>query len=236
MFARIRARGDLPPGTPGRLAFDRLLPEVERAARAAEQHRNGKRRSLEVDLPVAGVRVFGRIDDLFDDAQVVVHFSRLRGRQDLGPWVRHVFLCLASPPGTAPSTVVVGRAQDDESRVTAVRFGPIADPRSAAEGLIALYRAGTTAPLPFFASASRAFAKKFAETRDEQKARAAAVKQPDHPGTTLRDPHRDAEVDLLFRGRDPHVGWEGSSADDPASFTATALGIYLPLLRHEEDS
>jgi exonuclease V gamma subunit len=194
-----------------------------------------------VNETVAGVRVFGRVDDLFEDAHVVVHFSRLKGRQDLGPWVRHVFLCLAAPPGTAPTTVVVGRAQEG-SRVTAVRFGPVADARASAEGLIALYRAGTTAPLPFFPSASRAFAEVVVKGGDEEKARTAAVAEPDHPRTTAREPHRDPEVDLLFRGRDPHTGWTDSDgspeaeASDVASFAATALGIYLPLLRHEEDA
>lgn len=237
MFERLRAGGELPPGTPGRLTFDRLFPEAERAAQAAQRHRAAERRSIELDESVGGVRVFGRIDDLYGDDQVVVHFSRLRGRQDLGPWVRHVFLCLAAPAGTAPSTVVVGRAQKARS-ATAIRFGPVAKARAIAEKLVALHRAGTAAPLPFFPSASREFADKYGETGDEEKARAAAVKQPDHPATTARDPFRNAEVDLLFRGRDAHASFsdptDGASA--AATFREAALDVYRDLIRHEEDA
>jgi exodeoxyribonuclease V gamma subunit len=115
-------------------------------------------------------------------------------------WVRHVFLCLLSPAGIAPVTTVVGRAAK-VGDPTAVRFGPLADAEAIAGDLVDLYRAGQREPLPLFSDASREFAEEYRKSRNESAALAAAA-QLEERRTGHEARIRDADVELLFRGRD----------------------------------
>jgi exodeoxyribonuclease V gamma subunit len=230
VLARLRASGKLPPGTPGLLAFRARLPEVEAAVAAASRYLQAPLVApVELDREVEGVRVSGRFTDLRRDGRVEVHFSLLGGRQDIRPWVRHVFLCLGAPEGIAPSTVVVGRGKPGGP--TAIRFGALANAEEIARDLVRLYRAGQREPLPLFPDASRAFAETDRKTGDQARAYAAAARAYDHPRNE-RPLIRDLDVELLFRGRDPVAP---RAEGECPGFAEVARRFFGPLLDNQRE-
>jgi exonuclease V gamma subunit len=164
-----------------------------------------------------------------------VHFSRVGSRQEIPSWVRHVFLCLLAPVGIEPSTVVVGRAAEPGGP-SAVRFLPIANAEEIAADLIDLYRAGQREPLPLLPDPSRAFAEAYRKRRDESAGLAAAARleqRRNERGERIRD----ADVELVFRGRDPYApAAAGAPAGERLGFAEVALRFFGPLLEHARDA
>jgi exodeoxyribonuclease V gamma subunit len=231
-IAHLRAAGSLPPGALGDLSFRRIRPEVDATCAAAERYRRAAAvDAIALDRVVRGARVVGRIENLRTSGLVHVHFSRVGSRQDIPWWVRHVFLCLLSPAGIAPVTIVVGRAAK-VGDPTAVRFGPLADAEAIAGDLVDLYRAGQREPLPLFPDTSREFAEEYRKSKNESDALAAAA-QLEERRTGHEARIRDADVELLFRGRDRLAPSAGAGRP---GFAEVALRFFLPLLEHTEEA
>jgi hypothetical protein len=104
-----------------------------------------------------------------------------------------------------------------------VSFGPVNDPHGALEGLLALYRASRTKPLPLLEGSSRAFAEAI-EQRGVNKALAAAK--------SALDAQRrwDPRFSYALGPEDPFLDSAWSDA-----FQEAALQVYGPLLQHRSE-
>jgi exodeoxyribonuclease V gamma subunit len=235
VFAALRAQGAMPLGTPGRHAYDQLLPEVEAIARRALALKHGGPvPPLEIAAEIGGVRLTGVVDDLFAGrGHVRVQFSRLKRRSELVAWIHHLVLSCCAPDGVPRAATLVGRpATDDKGAAIQVGFRPVADARARLARLIELYLAGTRAPLPLFTGgASRAYA--------------AALATPNgDPSRGLDDAHKayDDENRGYGDGFDPYtrVAFAGCDPLDPdaqaapLSFASLAVEVFTPLLEHRE--
>ena len=230
IFEALRASGALPPGSLGRLAYAELVPEIDAiAARARELRRGGRMPAIDVDDEIGGIRLTGAIDELFHGSgQVHVQFSRLRRRSELSAWVHHVLLQCFAPAAMPRTARLVGRQPSDGGEIE-IGFRDLDDPRALLGELLALYRAGTTRPLPLFASTSRTYAELVAKRQPAETAaeRARGMYRAEY--TPWADGF-DAYNVLAFSGTDPF-------ADAPAgepSFATVALRVFGPLLEHRE--
>jgi exodeoxyribonuclease V gamma subunit len=234
-FAALRADGALPLGTPGRHAYDELLPEVEAIARRAQTlTRGGPLAPLEIDAVIGGVRLTGVVDELFAGrGHLRVQFSRLQRRSELVAWIHHLVLSCCAPDGVPRAATLIGRvAPGDKTGAIQVGFRPVTDARSHLERLIELYLAGTRQPLPLFTGgASRAYA--------------AALATPNGDAARgLDDAHRSYDDENLGYGDgfDPYtrVAFAGTEPLDPTlqaaplSFASLAVEVFGPLLAHRE--
>jgi exodeoxyribonuclease V gamma subunit len=224
----LRARGALPIGTPGRLAFEEIRAQAAAllgaAAERTTQVRLGDQRfSLNVD----GVVVHGVLTDLWRDAQLRVQYSTVGRRHELRSWLRQLVLSAlrAEPAGShlPARSLLIGRAE--KSGVGCVGFGPPDDPRAVLASLVGLYRAGQLAPLPLFEKASRAYVDTLrqGQPRDVALARARSAFEPGYE-RAFKD------------GDDPFVAQVYASFDEvvaqrePCTFEAAAERLYGPLL------
>ena len=182
-FEAMMASGLLPPGPPGREAYDRaertvgnLVESIERARAGAAFH------PIDVDLEIpsdgAPVRLIGRVDHLYPGGRVHHQFSRVQPKHLVSWWVRHVVLHVAAGPG---SSILLGRPSRGEG-VRTERLGPI--PLEAARtcllDLLSLYAEGQRTALPFFPATSRAWMSRLPDrAAAAQAARAAWYRERD---------------------------------------------------------
>lgn len=207
--AALRARGQLPVGAPGRVAFDAAWQMLEVAVAAAGTVGPSARRT--VSVTVDGVRLTGAVavrgaeivDLSVDDAEKP---SRL-----LRAWVQLVGLHASGHADIAHARVVGVVEEKGVAVPKVVRLGPPPDPLAALAELVAIWREARQRPLPLFEKCSYA---------------AAA-------GQT------DAKVDGLWRGSDdlpgegsdPMLSGLGAVASprDLPDFAAFADRLWNPL-------
>jgi exodeoxyribonuclease V gamma subunit len=147
-----RALGILPPGTPGDLAFTRLVNEVETFSTQIRPHVAERALSpLEVDVAVAGFRISGRIDDIWPSAMVTYHFAKDKAKYHLACWIDHLLLNLLRKDGYPLTSRLI---TIDKTWV----LQPLEDAAAIIETLLHLYWQGLREPLRFFPEVSLTFA------------------------------------------------------------------------------
>ena len=219
------------------------------APHAAEFLDGEPRPPLPFDLSLPGARLAGVLRDVRPKGQAIVRFARLKPKNELAAWTRHLVLCAASATGPGRATLVLGRARPedarsarnkhDDARVEGRVFEPVSVEvaRQHLSELARLYRLGQRAPLCLFPNASKAFAERWAATGDkpdcERLALGAARKawSERNAGGECDDPY----VRRIFGSVDPFARVSPFDVDGDGafpSFAETALGVFEPLLRN----
>jgi exodeoxyribonuclease V gamma subunit len=221
----VRASGVLPPGAPGDLTYDELAAGVESVlARAREIMAGAEPESVEVDLPDSP-RLAGVVRDVHHGRLVRAQYSQLAPKHELDLWIRHLALNAA---GLASASTLVARD-------ATVRFHPAADSQALLADLVALYRLGLAAPLPFFPRASRAYAEAMAEGRPAAEALRRALRAfTEAPGGGSGGESADAYVRQLYRQGNPLDPGFLAGAGEVPSFGDVAARVCRPLLAHRE--
>jgi exodeoxyribonuclease V gamma subunit len=214
---------------------ERVLARAGALVAAAGELRVGAHRPLAVDRTAGGVRLAGSVDDRWDPGVVRLQYARNRARGALGTWVR---LLAAAVAGGDRRGWLVGR-DGDRAEILALDLSGWPDGRAAQvlDGLLALYRAGLSRPLPLFPETSRAYAAAMRGGAGDPDAirkaldaarRAWRTAHPDHPCEDA-DPY----LAWLYRGDPP---WQPGTAlpglDSPPAlaFDALALAVWGPIL------
>jgi exodeoxyribonuclease V gamma subunit len=223
----LRAEGLLPIGSPGRAWFAELAPEAETIARAARALGGADKLGPHpLEIVLGETRVTGTLGGLFCDAQLRCSYSRLKAKNLIALWIRHLALCAAPPAGHPRRSVLVGRPRGAGERGVACGvFGPVDRERAEHElaRLLALYRVGQTFPLALFPASAEAYAVR-ARAGDVEAALAAAKKT--FEGDFGFGESKDPSVERLFADTDPF---------DPArapSFEELARAVFDPLSEH----
>lgn len=215
-----RAQGALPLGTPGRLDYAGIEEHVRGIALAVRRFREGGSvPPLEVDVELGGTRIGGALDELWTPAQLRVQYSRLKSRQRLSMWIRHLALSLVAPRGYPRQSVAVARAEDGSPHV--FRLAPVEVERARAllTDLVELYWLGQRAALRLFPEASEAYVAELAEHAGEPDAverarlKARVAFNPGNDGAEALDPY----IGRAFEGYEP--------LDDASPFGG---GLVLP--------
>jgi len=238
--ALIRADGGLPHGVAGQIAFDELHSEAQYVTQWSEKlGTKNFQDPIAFSLDVGGVRLCGRFANLGDSGQVFSRFTRLAGPSELSAWIWHLaWLALSGGGGSeVPSiprvTTVVGRPKKKRGDVFAVRFGSHENPRETLAYLVKMYTLGSTAPLPFFRTASRVFAEKFLHTEDRGKALPSAREAYEVDSYSGFGDLMDPYVQLAFRGVDPLDA--NSVLACGVTFAQLATRVYEPMLKVREE-
>jgi exodeoxyribonuclease V gamma subunit len=211
---------------------------------------DGERRApIAFDLSLPGARLAGVLRDVRAKGQAIVRFARLKPKNELAAWARHLALCAASAAGGGRSTLVLGRAKAedarsarnkyDDARVEGRLFEPVREDvakRHLGE-LANLYRIGHRAPLCLFPSASKLFVERSAagagKGDGERFALTAARKafSERNAGAEGDDPY----VRRIFGSVDPFGPVSPFDVDGDGvfpSFAETARAVFEPLLEH----
>jgi len=226
-FESERARGRLPLGTPGKLAFRALHDQVAAIVAAFDQEAGGGRlQPVEVGLQFLGSRITGRLEQLWPNAQLRVQYSSTGGRHELQLFIRHVVMhCLrAQAPelGLPDRSLLIGRSNREAEQIT---FVAPDDAREVLRQLLDVYAAVLAGPIPLFEHSSREYANQIKQGKTEVQAEnAARIKFSKLYDSGVCDAD-DAYVSQFFPDFDAVL-----EVPAPYSFQDLALRVYLPLL------
>jgi exodeoxyribonuclease V gamma subunit len=196
LHARLRAQALLPSGPLGERELATLRAQLQPYVAAFTHWRGDDHaaRSHTFELDLDGVRLHGRIGDVYRNGLARFRFDPLHGPSQISHGLDWLVLC-ALGEGRALAQFV------DTAEPLPLRREPVAvdAARAALRTLLALRRQGLREPLPFGARAGWAWF----DAADDDKGWSAASKQwrSDHgwsEGAT-------ASMQLALRGRDPFV-------------------------------
>lgn len=216
----LRARGRLPPGRDGvALAAEaRTFADRLREARAQVLDASAATRIVSDGDDSAGIAF--RFDDVHDGARVVLVAGRLDGKRRLRARIDH--LLLASALGEDARTHLIGPDGKTGAPVEAVYRGfDRATAIAALEELLALWREGQAAPLPFAPKSAFAYAAAWHAKGDASAAwKAARDAYAPFQGDGERD---DAWLRLAFR---PHGLLEQRDSAQAKRFREIAVRVF----------
>ena len=152
VYEIMKGRGDLPHGTPGRIAFDRVSGEAAEFMVALDRLKVDPCDDVDFDRTINGIRLSGRLGDVYAGHMLRYRWGSLRGVDELSAWIDHLFLC-AFAPGSCRTTVVRGKKKNEM-----ITFGAVDDAERKLADLVELYREGLRVPLRFFPESSMACA------------------------------------------------------------------------------
>ncbi|MGH7786166.1 MAG: hypothetical protein ACRERC_04825, partial [Candidatus Binatia bacterium] len=216
--------GDLPPGALGRFEYLAIRPQAEEIA-AAARHAAPACAPLAIDHVIDGTHVTGVLRDLWADAHRRVQFGRAGHASEMGFWVRHLLLNCFAPDGYPRVSRLVAR--DSGTRAVRIELAPVDGAAGCLETLLELYWQGLERPLPFFRSASAAYAQHLQKhPADGDGALAAAGLKYSPSGDEAYGDRDDAYVRQVFGAGDLRE----ILPDGGAEFARVALQIWGPLL------
>ena len=216
--AVARSRGELPPGECGTITYDTLASAAsDFAGQVAAATFGTPLPPLEIDLEFKESRLVGRIERIWPEGLVHYRYAKLKAKDRLRIWIEHLCLSSAAPAGYPPTAILL--ACD-----ATVAIAPVPDSLAILEQLLAIYRRGMSAPLPFFPESALEYARKANDPKKAAKALGDARKKwhgsEDYPGEK-GDPY----YQRCFGDEEP-LGEE---------FMALSRMVYDPLLAHSSE-
>ncbi len=213
----LRGRGALPVGETGTRSFAAAIDPVAELAGRVRERLAVEREPLEVDLPLGEFRLRGWLAGLTADGLVSYRATKVKAKDRLRLWVRHLVLNAVAPQGCELRSVHLAEDTD-------VRYRPLEAPQALLTALIEEYWRGLSQPLALFPETSHAYARAVADGRDDDQARGAAWKAWER-GFNRPGEREGAYVSLAFRDVAEPLGPE---------FRRLARQILGPMLAAEE--
>ncbi|MEJ2455036.1 MAG: exodeoxyribonuclease V subunit gamma [Candidatus Thiodiazotropha sp.] len=148
---RLKASGRLPHGQAGSLELERMLARADAMVSRIQPLLAGVERSgCDIDLPLVGGRLSGRLHDLLPSGRLAYTTDRFYPYLLLRHWIEHLALNLAQPPGSGRETHLLEGEHQGLYRVTE-------DPQVHLQSLMKLYWEGHERPLPFYPATAWAY-------------------------------------------------------------------------------
>ncbi len=205
----LRGEGILPHGMPGDLLLQEQIEVAEPFLKRVGKRDGESLKPLQLDLELAEYRLQGSLRNLYDHGLVVYRLGKLRAKDQLDIWVRHLLLNALRPTGVESVSQYI--AED-----CTLSLQPVENPQTFLLELLELRWQGLTMPLPFFPESALAWLQKETYSTGFHNA---------WSGDWNYSPEQDdAAVRIAFRGSDP-IGVE---------FERLAKAILLPMLEHAE--
>ena len=193
------ARAMLPPGSIGTQHFDQL----QQAVRAFHHHVApllGAEKPDEprlADLTLGGFTLSGVLDSIYAGRMVLFRPAKLKPKDWLRAWIRHLIWCASEPAPELHLTVLAG-----EDRT--VFFGPPEKPASELlQELLEIYWRGLSEPVPFFPSSAFAFGQALASQSKRARPPLELAQREWNGGQNMFAEKDDAAYRLCFGERDP---------------------------------
>lgn len=231
--------GLVPPGAAGDIDIQRATDIAGRLLSEAEEWLAGEPEPpVSFDVGLDGARLAGVLRGVRPKGQALVRFARLKPKNELAAWAQHLALCAARPTGSFRTTLVLGRARNDDARVEGRVFEPLDEARAKRHlgELARLYRLGQRSPLCLFPNASKVFAERFgaAADRPDRERSALWMARKAFTDRSAGAEADDAYVRRIFASVDPFAA--GPSPFDPTgeaglpTFAEVSLLVFAPLL------
>ena len=167
-FSAAKASGQLPHGAPGEWLYARICAQVDFFARTLLPYlEKGPLEPFEVDLTLDGLRLQGRIGNIYPGELMFYRYANMRPQDRLTLWIHLHILNMGGAKGHSGKGILICKDK-------ACSYGPVEGSEDTLKTILAVYRLGSVKPLHFFPRTSFAFAEAMEKHGDEEKALAAA--------------------------------------------------------------
>ncbi len=144
ILKHIRAEGLLPHGAIGELEFENILTIIQPiATRLAQYTSTPPQEPLEVNLKLGAFQLQGWLQGIRPEGLVEMRVGKLRCKDRLSLWIRHLVLCCLKPSGVNLESVYI-------TENATLHLATVAVPQPILEDLLALRWQGLMEPLTFF--------------------------------------------------------------------------------------
>lgn len=235
---KLRACGRLPVGGWGQALLEECLPMCQDLVRLIQTYRGeSEEETLTLDLPLEGVRLVGSVGCMFRSGLVLYGYSSLGAKWQLDLWLRH--LALSAAGLARKHSVRVGR-EEKKKRAGAVKLAPlpVAEAQQHLAGLVSLYLAGQSRPLPFLPDESldyleRLHPEKEGATPPLARTAIATVASSYERESVERDPHPQRAFDARLPPFDAEFD-RGTRAAEDTEFHRLAGRVFASYFAHRE--
>lgn len=212
--AAMRARGELPPGAFGEEAVHSAAVRAGALRESVRAFTAGAAPALETTLAIElddGTTLSGSLSNRYPAGLLRVRPGIVDGRHVLYAWLDTLF---AIANGYAGRTVLTALTKENEAIAFELPQPAPREARNALQELVALYRAGLRAPLPFFPRLSWQHALQGAKPSRNAPSRSPddktfdlsvfrkAAARPDDDYNADTDELREPAAAIVWRGRD----------------------------------
>jgi exodeoxyribonuclease V gamma subunit len=197
-----RETGVLPVGAHGRAAFAAIDAQTQQFLHVAAEHHTTSHRLLRVRG--AAFTIVGEVEGLGSTELAGIRCARMKPKDKLRGWILHLVCAMAraqGEPGLPPQTRLI--ASDVTVLIPELEQARVEEQLA---WLVAHYRKGQQAPLPFFEKSSHAYGEALHKGRDPADALRAARRKwaPEtNPEFPWPNDSEDLDIQLCMRGRDP---------------------------------
>jgi exodeoxyribonuclease V gamma subunit len=219
-YSPFKAKGILPTGEAGKVAFQKATTEVEiMAVRLQELMESSFLEPLPVELEIAGFRLTGKIDGIRKKHLLRYRCAKIKPKDRLGIWLDHLILNLAPRAGDPGTSILLG----PDGRWT---YPFVAHSGSILARLLAVYWQGLSEPLQFFPESAYLYAMGLNKGKPPTKALEEANRRwEESEFSKTPSEKKDLYFQLGFGKVHP--------LDD--RFQRLAVEIFQPLLQHQQE-
>ena len=211
-----KARGRLSHGNVGAAQYQKLSEGVDTfVTRIGRLTQNKLKTALNIDLQIAACRVTGRLEDIYEQAQIHVRYANLRPKDILRTWLYHLVFCEAGSDQESAASLLVGRN-------SAWSFKAAVCSRTILQNLIELFRRGLCEPLPFFPKAAWEYVSRRQKNPSDRDRALDSARQKWVGNDFSTGEGEDPYYLRCFGHMDPIV----------STFAVLAEQVLLPLLEH----
>jgi exodeoxyribonuclease V gamma subunit len=152
----LESRNMLPEGWSGEQAFNQKVKEVREFGSdiTAELDREPLQ-DCEVDIAINEFRVVGKLSGIYDSAQITYRFGKMRPKDLIDLWIRHLLFQLAKPDEHSGFSVLF--TKDKKTPFARYQLSPLDNARAILEQLLATYWDGLQQCIYFFQKTSFAY-------------------------------------------------------------------------------
>ena len=217
MYDLVRAEGILPHGRFGALKYQDAFTDVQQFAQHVSAYMTGEalpKQTVSVEL-LRGV-LEAELADLWPAHMLCMRCGKLRAKDRLRAWIRHLVLNCADNATLPRQTLLVGKEE-------CWRFGPANGSRGLLEILVALYERGKRELLPFFPETSHEYVRNTLAGASRELALSRAEAHWSG-GAMKRGEGQDAYYRYCYERANP-LGTD---------FEQVSRAVFVPLFEHQE--
>jgi exodeoxyribonuclease V gamma subunit len=215
------ARGQLPPGTIGTVAFGAVEEKALPILAAAQELEEGPAQQIIIDIEIEGVRIHGTVDRVFGDRRICAQYGTLRSKHQLDAWIRHLALCVALPERDIITSLVTPHTykKNEAQQIHLQLSAPEPTARELLGQLITLYHRASHEPLQIFCESGL----HYANSRERGHPRSLAI------STANKGWDYDLYSEYLQHafGSSPRL----SEIADSGNFASLSEEVFGPLIR-----
>ncbi|RLB13055.1 MAG: exodeoxyribonuclease V subunit gamma [Deltaproteobacteria bacterium] len=197
----MQARGLLPPGSIGEYEFKRAEQRIDLFVKRLEEHINGEKKELDLELFVDGFSIKGRIKEIYSNRLFFYRFGRIRPSDRIRIWLNYLLLVSYGLP--LDEAMFMGLDENDRPFILSLMPMDAEKAKEMLKDMLGILGDGLQRPVHFFPESSW----KYAESRyikREERDKALQRARAEWEGSDYRiGEGRDAYFQFCFRGVNP---------------------------------